>query len=301
MSTISNPPRASLCEGVSSRERAFAGALPFVCPVCRRPLVRQRPVGGGASLCCEEGHRFDIARQGYVNLCRRPGSGKRGRTHGDNDAMMAARGAFLSAGHYAFLRDTLAETVKRLLPAGLLLDCGCGEGYYTEALACAGLDTGLCVYGLDLSAKGAGQTARRAHVAGAAVASAYDMPLAQDSCDGVVTVFAPLADKEFARVLKPGGLFFNVIPAARHLWELKRVLYDKPYENRPRHQAPEGFVLEEVIPVEAIMPLDKTAVGALLLMTPYFYRTSREGIEKAMSLDALDVTASFEILVARKE
>ena len=37
----------------------------LACPVCRLPLELH-----GTSLACEAGHRFDLARQGYVNLLR---------------------------------------------------------------------------------------------------------------------------------------------------------------------------------------------------------------------------------------
>ncbi|MFR5118979.1 MAG: hypothetical protein ACLTD2_02990 [Ruminococcus sp.] len=45
--------------------------------------------------------------------------------------------------------------------------------------------------------------------------------------------FAPVSNDEYARVLKDGGKLVVVSPSPRHLFELKEVLYEKPYENKP--------------------------------------------------------------------
>ena len=58
-----------------------------------------------ASLRCAEGHGFDVARQGYVNLL--PGGARPGTA--DTADMVAARAAFLSAGHYAPLARAIAD------------------------------------------------------------------------------------------------------------------------------------------------------------------------------------------------
>ncbi|MEW9554648.1 putative RNA methyltransferase [Nonomuraea sp. NPDC050783] len=75
----------------------------LVCPVCRADVR----LGGGA-LRCARGHAFDVARQGYVSLLvgsRPPGTA-------DSAAMVAARAAFLDAGHYAPLAAALAGLVR---------------------------------------------------------------------------------------------------------------------------------------------------------------------------------------------
>lgn len=226
-----------------------------------------------------------------MNLLREKGD------HGDNAAMVEARRAFLSRGFYAPLRDTLAQAVQERLSCGILLDSGCGEGYYTEAL----VGERRQVFGIDISAKAAAKAAKRPGVAGVAVASAYRLPVADASCDGVVSVFAPLVPEEFHRVLRPDGFFFHVIPAERHLWELKCAIYDAPYENRPLFEAPPGFILTELLPVETVMSLDREAIASLLLMTPYFYRTDRAGHARADALEHLNATASFYVLVCRPQ
>ncbi|MGW2154611.1 putative RNA methyltransferase [Nonomuraea sp. NPDC001699] len=75
----------------------------LICPVCRADVE----LADGA-LRCAQGHSFDVAKQGYVSLL----TGSRPPGTADSPAMVAARAAFLTAGHYAPLAEALAETVR---------------------------------------------------------------------------------------------------------------------------------------------------------------------------------------------
>jgi hypothetical protein len=102
------------------------GAVGFLrCPQCAK--------GGsltmvGRTLRCGTGHSFDIARSGYVNLL------PAGRNQGDTAAMVAARDAFLSAGHFAGLAAALAEASAASRWEGCVADVGAGTGYYLAAV-----------------------------------------------------------------------------------------------------------------------------------------------------------------------
>ena len=123
-----------------------------------------------------------------------------------------------------------------------------------------------------------------------------------DTCaDLLLDCFSPLALDEFRRVLRPGGVFLYVVPAARHLWELKEVLYDRPYLNREEDIPYQGFQYAEVVPVECRMDLDRAALEDLFTMTPYRWKTPRQGIARMEALDGLSVTASFRIHVFRRK
>lgn len=112
--------------------------MTFCCPLCHAPLAQT-----DKSYACPQGHRFDMAKEGYVNLL--PVQHKRSRDPGDSAEMMQARRAFLDAGHYQPLRDAVAAKLAALLPAGAtsVLDIGCGEGYYTAAFAQTAREKGL--------------------------------------------------------------------------------------------------------------------------------------------------------------
>ena len=74
----------------------------LTCPICQAPLSL---VDNGVA--CPANHRFDRARQGYLNLL--PVQHKNSRDPGDNAAMVEARRRFLEGGHYAPLAARLAQ------------------------------------------------------------------------------------------------------------------------------------------------------------------------------------------------
>ena len=181
---------------------------------------------------------------------------------------------------------------------GIILDVGCGEGYYTagmkEALPSA------TVYGFDVSREAVRLAAKRkcGHFF---VGSAYNVPMRTESADAVTLLFSPLCLDEILRVLKRGGIFVTAVPAERHLWGLKEVLYDKPYQNEPADGVPDGFTLLSHSHLEDLIAIEgQDMIHALFSMTPYFYKTSKEGHERLEGLNALKTEIAFELFVYQK-
>ena len=267
----------------------------FRCPNCAAPLTREE-----RRCLCPAGHSFDLAAAGYTHLL--PANRKNSKNPGDDKAMVAARTAFLDAGYYAPLRDTLCAVTVRALegrenPA--VLDCGCGEGYYT-----AGIAQAVCakIAGIDISKFALKKAARRVPEGEFAVASAYHLPLADGSVDVLLNVFSPLAVEEFARVLKPGGRFIYVVPSSLHLWEMKQVLYKKPYENEVRRDDYPGLRYEGAEQVRGRIHLTCSEhIMALFGMTPYAWKTPKEGVEKLRGYDTLDTQIGFDVHIYTKD
>ena len=190
------------------------------CPVCAQPLSL-----AGPGVHCPRGHRFDLARQGYLNLLR----GGQPR-HADTAEMVAARERFLGAGHYRPVATGLAEAVRAGLTAvrgavpGLVsvLEAGAGSGWYLAALLDALPGRGVA---LDISAAAVRRAARAHPRVAALVADTWQpLPLADGRLDVVTSVFAPRNLAEFARVLKPDGVLAVATPLPDHLVELRRAL-----------------------------------------------------------------------------
>ncbi|MBQ8342085.1 MAG: methyltransferase domain-containing protein [Clostridia bacterium] len=262
------------------------------CPVCGATVERE-----GRSLFCNGARRhcFDFAKEGYVNLAPSTASGG-----GDDAGLIRARTAFLSAGHYAPLAERICDILAAHVPGGTVVDAGCGEGYYSCKMAARGLH----VIGFDLSKNGIRHAAKeplgRANEALFAVAGIFTLPMADASVDAVVSLFAPVCEEEFLRVLKPGGVLLLAGAGPDHLLDLKRVLYDTPYQNQPRADAPTHMehLLEERLAFS--MDLDAAALGDLFAMTPYYYRTSAEGKERLAACAQLRVGAEVDLLLYRK-
>ncbi len=261
----------------------------FICPICKNKLI------GEKTLKCENNHCFDRARSGYVNLL----SGK-GGNHGDPKEMVAARKNFLDRGYYMPLAKALAASAAECTPAcGKVLDCGCGECYYTEAVAAALPKAGML--GIDVSKDAVAMGAKRLPEAELAVASVYAIPVDDHSIDTVLSVFAPAALEEFKRVLTPAGHLVMVIGGRDHLWSLKKAVYETPYKNEVADYDIDGFSLTDRKELKYNIRLEGTEdIKNLFAMTPYYHKTSPKDIAKLEDLTSLDTEIEFEILVYRR-
>jgi len=269
----------------------------FICPICGDKLDKNKGIYN-----CPSGHCYDIASEGYVNLL--PANKKHSKVPGDDKNMVLARNRFLSGDYYAPLRKELIKLFLRLTPDyPALLDSGCGEGYYTQGILESLKVVGKSprVAGIDISKEAVRLAAKKSKDAEFAVASAYHLPIAEDSIDFVLNCFSPLCESEFRRVLRREGYFVYVVPAPRHLWEMKCAVYDTPYENERFRASYEGFTLKETVEVqEKVILNDKQAVTDLFTMTPYFWKTSQEGIERLKKLDVLQTEIAFDVHVYQK-
>ena len=91
------------------------------------------------------------------------------------------------------------------------------------------------------------------------------------------------------------------VPGARHLFGLKQVLYEKPYENPVRDVEYPGFRFLERVPVRADCSLSSAKeIRALFAMTPYYWKTPREGAQRLFALERLETEIAFDFLVYEK-
>ncbi len=263
------------------------------CPVCGQETDR----ADGVIFCKgARRHAFDVASSGYVNLAPSKSAGG-----GDDAALIRARTAFLEKDHYKPVADAVCEALHTYVgECATVLDAGCGEGYYAAKMA----ENGHAVLGLDLSKRGVTHAAKLARREGLnaffCVAGIFDLPLADASVDAVVSLFAPVAEEEFLRVLKPGGVLILVGAGEEHLFSLKRVLYDTPYRNEPRADLPARMTQLAAGRVRYTFSADNQTLQELFAMTPYFYRTSKEGVARLAATASLDVDVDTEVLVYRK-
>ena len=268
----------------------------LICPVCGGNLEKTEH-----SYVCVKGHSFDIARSGYVNLLLSKHVGK--TVHVDNKLMVNARREFLEKGYYAPLMDALCDKAEEFFKGRVLLDAGCGEGYYTTAIyeRFEKSDIAAVMFGIDISKAAAEAAAKRKNSITFAAASVFHMPVADLSCDMLVTMFAPYCGEEYLRVLKKGGIMIMAIPSEDHLWELKQAIYDTPYKNKVKPYELDGFDLADKVRITYDMQIDNhDDIMSLFSMTPYFYRTGREQQERLAGINSICTKADFELLIYRR-
>lgn len=274
---------------------SLSASLPALrCPLCALSLDATPPVWR-----CGNGHSFDIAREGYVNLL--PVQQKKSRDPGDSADSVRARRAFLEAGHYQPLRDAVVALLRARVPAGgfdALLDIGCGEGYYTSAL----MPLAGRVTGVDIAKPAVRLAARRFPGATWLVASAAALPLDDASQDVVTSLFSPLPVAEMARVLRPGGLVLAVTPAPDHLWQIRESLFDSVRPHEPDKFLAgfaDRFELLAREEVRAPLQLSGTALADLLAMTPYVWKARPERRAALERNPTFATEAAFALLLFR--
>ena len=91
-----------------------------------------------------------------------------------------------------------------------------------------------------------------------------------------------------------------MVPAADHLWQLKEVLYDHPYENEVKDTAYEGFTFVRSVEAAAQLTLTGDAVQQLFAMTPYYWKTPRDGAARLAALPELTTDIAFRFLLFEK-
>ncbi len=270
----------------------------WTCPLCHCPL---QPVA--RRLRCQRNHCFDVAKEGYVNLLL--AHQKRSSNPGDDKQMLTSRREFLGKGYYRPLLDHLTQQCLEVLAEASgavfsLLDTGCGEGHYSGLIAAA-LEKAegrqlLWIGAIDVSKEAVRMAAKRHKTVQFAVASNASIPVGDHRLDCVLRIFAPVYGKEIVRVLKPMGQFISVAPGPRHLYALRRLVYDEPREHSSPIVPIPGLKHSERVHLDFELTLaDAGDTRRLLSMTPYYWHTSRFKQYEIAMRETLTTEVSFVI------
>ena len=251
------------------------------CPLCGGALVRS-----GGSLVCDKRHCFDVARQGHVNLvpAQRESFYRR--------ELFESRAAVFAAGVFAPVVRAIGETIDRYVQAGrpVLVDAGCGEGYYTKNV-CPGRD--MTRIGFDLSKEAVKLAARGQSGASFLVADLANIPLAGGCADVLLDVFTPANYAEFARVLKPGGVLIKLWPRSGYLCQLRGAArgllrHDTYDDSRVAEYLDAHARMLERRTITYTLPVDAVLAEHLARMTPML---------ADVDLSALDLSGVTEITI----
>lgn len=264
--------------------------MELTCPICGNTLTRQE-----RTYRCASAHTFDIARQGYVNLLTV--QQKHSLHPGDTREQVLSRRAFLEAGFYAPIVQMLIDTAREFGVHGVLIDAGCGEGYYSHRVATA---LGAELLGFDISKEAVRCAAAKYKDATWLTATAAHIPVPDASADALMSLFAVTMPDEFRRVLRPNGYLFQVLAAQDHLLGLKSVIYPE-LKFKEKDSVPElsGFTRVKSVPIRFSFTVTGEQVQNLLSMTPHVYRIGKAGAEALAQTQTLTDTASCVLNVYR--
>ncbi|HEY8159569.1 MAG TPA: 23S rRNA (guanine(745)-N(1))-methyltransferase [Methylobacter sp.] len=263
----------------------------YLCPLCAASLQLNQK-----SYVCENNHRFDLAKEGYLNLL--PVQFKHSAEPGDNKQMMQARREFLEAGYYEPMAKAVAIIINAHQPKHLL-DLGCGEGYYSRKIE-AYCSNAMMLHGVDIAKFAIAAAAKKQANARFIVASSNRLPYAAEYFDFVLRVFAPSNEHELGRILKPSGLLLTVTPGPRHLWQLKEFIYAEVKEHALENDLPQGFERIDTQRISyKIAPNPQQRID-LLQMTPFAWRANEDVRQAIKDAKELDIEADFILTLAIK-
>ncbi len=274
------------------------------------PIDGQKLEAHDKQYVCENGHSFDIARQGYVNLL--PVQHKRSRQPGDSKKMVTARTEFLDSGVYQPIADRLSGIILSQIIDGketCLMDAGCGEGYYLEhvfsALKNVDGEGTISFVGLDISKEAIISATKRNRKISWIVGTNRQPPVTDSSVDIIMCVFGFQSYEGFNKVLKDGGIIILVEPGPDHLKELREIIYS----DIKISETPDLSNIKEInlSVIDTQQLLFKTSVDShhqinnLLTMTPHLFRANKQGKEKAGRLKQLEITVDVIFRTLQKQ
>lgn len=200
------------------------------CPICHGKLEQT-----GGSLVCQRRHCYDIARQGHVNFVPNQ------KDSFYTKALFESRAQVFAAGVFEPVIAALGEAMETYVPGEkpVLLDAGCGEGYYTKSV-CPG--RAMTRIGFDISKEAVRLAARGQRSAAFFAADLKNIPMMDHSCDVLLDVFTPANYAEFGRVLKSGGLVMKLAPRSGYLCQLREAAADQL-----RHKEYDGGDVERYV------------------------------------------------------
>lgn len=251
------------------------------CPVrgCQLALLREE-----RRVLCPRGHSFDVARSGYINLLQP--QERRSKYPGDTASAVTGRRRLHDRG----VTEPLLRAIEGLMaasPGDVVLDAGCGDGFYLGTLA---RQTGFDAHGVDISIPAVDAAARRYSGCEWVVANAdRRLPYADCSFSVILSITARMNAGEFRRVLCDNGRLLVALPAPEDLIELRGAGRDRVA--RTIEAFAPAFTLIDRRRATAAADLDAAAVHDVLHS---IYRPMRSQPAAAMR-----VTFSLDMLLFR--
>ena len=184
----------------------------------------------------------------------------------------------------------------------MILDAGCGEGYYTDHLhqALSQSHPSLQTYGFDIAKPAIIEAAKQNSNLRCFVASIKTIPIAQKSCDIIISIFSPMQPEQFHQLLKKDGNLIILCAGKNHLKQLKSLLYDNTNdynEDKFLTHLDSHFTLAERTPIQHTMKMiNNNHIMSLLAMTPHFWRTSPEAKSELNTIHQLSVDIDVQLM-----
>ncbi|GAB3555076.1 rRNA (guanine-N1)-methyltransferase [Arthrobacter tumbae] len=216
--------------------------------------------------------------------------------------MVQARIDFLEKGHFEPLANAVIATAQRFSgKQPLVLDVGAGTGYYLNALQ-EQVSVSAAV-ALDISKYALRRSARLLPDALCLVCDVWrPLPVAGESVDLLLNIFAPRNVPEFARVCRDEGVALVVTPLPHHLREIAEpagLLDIRPGKDiEVAASMADFFDVVDNVRVEFTMALSPVDVSNVATMGPAGHHNLPGDVDPLPH--SADTTAAFSVQVFRR-
>jgi 23S rRNA (guanine745-N1)-methyltransferase len=207
---------------------------------------------------CPRGHSFDVARSGYLNLLQP--QDRRSNTPGDSAHAVGARRRIHDRG----ITHPLAHAIVGFVSPGpddMVLDAGCGDGFYLNAIE---ESSGCTASGVDISIPAIDAAAKRYKRCQWVVANADRfIPWSDGAFSLVTSITGRMNPTEFRRILRTDGRLLVAVAASDDLIELRGAGRDRV--ERTVEEFSGLFRLVDQQRATTVADLDTAAVEDVLL------------------------------------
>lgn len=282
----------------------------LICPVCSNNLnIDANSLAKYKSASCIQGHLFDFAKQGYLNLLL--SQHKKSKHPGDTLEMVQARTKFLNQGFYDSISDFLIQECLTKDPISNSIsfptnnpfhycDLACGEGFYTQRIhdhIQQKIPNEIASTGIDISTPAIKAACQRTKEIQWLISSLARIPLADNSQHLVTGLFFHFDLEEVKRILKPEGSFIMVTTGPAHLIELRTLIYDKVKEEtfKDFSHMSNGLSHTKTLHLKEVKKLTSSEnILSLLAMTPHYWRCTQEKKQLLETLSELSLTIDIQ-------
>jgi 23S rRNA (guanine745-N1)-methyltransferase len=274
----------------------------FQCPICSQAMT----IIDLKSLVCSQGHTFDIAKQGYLNLLTHPLN-----THYDKE-LFDSRRIIAESGFFDPLNEVINELIQNhIRPTNRetlkLLDTGCGEGSNLAHIVQRSktqFPVDVLGTGIDIAKEGIMAAAKTYANMIWCVADLARSPFQEHTFDCILNILSPANYGEFNRLLTENGLIIKVFPQNQYLKELREVFYEEEekqlYSNeKTLARFRDSFQIIDQASLHYDFPLSDSLIPHLIRMTPLSWSTSENRIETLLKSNLSQITVAFDILVGK--
>ena len=256
----------------------------YLCPKCLSESCIEN-----ISLVCSNNHRYDFSKKGYIHLINNYKPTKY------SEELFIARSEVFGNDFYANVLKNIQNLVEKYAK-GIVLDIGCGEGYYIKKLKTVFPEKYF--YGLDNSKDAIELAVKEDKLNPYMVANLANLPFKDGSVSCILNILTPANYAEFFRVLGDEGYLIKVIPNANYLGEIRELIGGKEYTNSDTVSLiEENCTIVERITVSDTFELTQMQAASFLKMTPL---TFSKVITDADIEKLKEITIDLELLVCKR-